>query len=161
MPPTSTDDRSVRLYLTRLLGALCLELGGEIHIPLKTLRQIADSDSRQLLVEETDLEADELVLRFGSRHSAIYPIEPEQAWASTTTPFSRAVATSPQPLPAGPSVMVPGQPPPPQAQVRAPLTDEDLAKIERRIQNLRVTQMLKREAAPRPSTDTSGASSRG
>jgi len=77
MPPIDTQPQSVIRYLTRLLAALSLQAGGELRIPMEFVRKIEDESNRQALLEDTDTKKDELVLRFGTKHSAVYPVEPD------------------------------------------------------------------------------------
>lgn len=116
MPPLDTSPQSVIRYFTRLLSALTLQAGGELRIPMKFVREISSVDARQALLEDTNTESDELVLRFGTKHSAVYPVESDK-WPSSST-------ASPPPQPARPES--------PQ-QVREPLTVERLQKLQRAI----------------------------
>src|SRR5579872_5201739 len=86
MPPLDTSPPSVVRYLTRLLTALCLERGGELRIPLKGVRVLEQEPTRQMLIEDTNVETDELVLRFGTKHSAVFPVDSECVKTSATTP---------------------------------------------------------------------------
>ena len=118
MPPpivTENKDRVLANYLTQLLAALCVAQGGELRIDRKALRQITEEGSRQLLCEDTNTETDELVLRFGSKHSAVYPVEPE---CLLQKPISPNNPTSPDT--SNPSL----------AGVRRPLTPEQLRALE-------------------------------
>src|SRR5580700_11374162 len=115
MPPVDTQPQSVVRYLTRLLTALCIERGGELRIPLKAIREVAAETSRQMLVEDTNLESDELVLRFGTKNSAVFPVEPE-------CPSPRPTLVPNQ---TSQSTLNPSSP-----QARQPLTDEQLKALE-------------------------------
>lgn len=116
MPPLDTSPQSVIRYFTRLLSALTLQAGGELRIPMKFVREISSVDARQALLEDTNTESDELVLRFGTKHSAVYPVESDKWPASSTA--------SPPPQLARPESS---------QQVREPLTEEKLQKLQRAI----------------------------
>src|ERR1039457_6456547 len=104
MPPTDTAPASVIRYLTRLLAALAVQAGGELRIPLKAVRMVASEDNRQALLEDTNIETDELVLRFGSKLSAVYPVDHEPCLDS---PKPRSVTSASQPSPQVPSSSLP------------------------------------------------------
>lgn len=121
MPPPDTTPQSRLNYFIRLLAALSLQAGGELRIPRKFLRAVEEEDKRQALLEDTNFDTDELVLRFGSKHAAFYPVESDTCASSKT---------SPPPQPARPEA--------PQ-QVREPLTEKELARLQRTI-NARLAQ---------------------
>ena len=73
---------------------------GELRIKRHLLRQVEDETSRQVLLEDLDSKKDEIVLRFGSKHSAIYPVEAESSNQSSQTAKSQpSPAPPPQPIP--------------------------------------------------------------
>ena len=140
MPPIDTTPPSVVRYLTRLLAALALQAGGELRVPLKFVREVNDETGRQALIEDTNTDSDELVLRFGSKHSAVYPVEPEPC-ASIKSVIS---PPSSQPLKSDIS-----------PTVRPPLTELQLLNIERTAKAKRVQSVLKREQQQRDSSSQS------
>lgn len=133
MPPTSTSPQDTVQYLTRLLTALVKRAGGELRVPRKLLRQLGDESNRQVLLEDTDSKRDEIVLRFGSKHSAIYPVEPEVA----PSPANLSRTASQQPLQPQSS-----QPATSQQRSHAPLTDEQLARVERKLRQIRTAREI-------------------
>jgi len=135
MPPVDTAPASVNRYLTRLLAAMCLQAGGELRIPLKAIRAVAEEDARQALLEDTDTKKDELVLRFGSKHSAVYPVE-----ADNVCPASPKAPSS---IP--PSSPTPSGRPEPSPVSRPPLSLEELGRLERVIKAKRARASLQRE----------------
>ena len=94
MPPSDTTPQSTIRYLTRILAALAKSHGGELRVKRRLLRQVEDETSRQVLLEDLDSKKDEIVLRFGSKHSAIYPVEAESSNQSSQAKISQP---SPQP----------------------------------------------------------------
>lgn len=136
MPPVDTSPQSVIRYFTRLLTALTVQAGGELRIPMKVIREVEEETSRQALLEDTNTDTDELVLRFGTKHSAVYPVESEQC-ASPKLPS----ATISQPV----QLSRPEVP----NQRRPPLTDDQILSLQRKV-NARVRMIqLKREQAQR------------
>ena len=134
MLPQDTSTQSRLEVLTRLLAAVCIQAGGELKISGLTIHQLEDSEGRQALFYDEDRGTGEIMLRYGSRASAVFPVEPcrKQATSSTTS-------TILDPLKAGVSPS-PGEP-----RVRKPLTDEYLAKAEKKIRAARVVLNMKRE----------------
>lgn len=132
MPPVGNTPQDNVRYLTKILAAFVQQAGGELRIGQKFLRTVAEESSRQALFEDTDTKKDELVLRFGSKHSAIYPIEPE--CRVPEQPASR-VQSQPQ-TPAN----LPSQPANPG---RAPMTESDLARIETKIRQMRAAAAIR------------------
>lgn len=135
MPPHSTarcsscnKSPAMTDYLTRILAALVRDNGGELRIPLRSIRAIADSESRQMLVEDTNVESDELVLRFGTKHSAVYPVEPECKTPSTQ--------------PTEPNAKPPSSP-----VVRPPLSPAEELKLEATLRAKRVKRTLGQQRA--------------
>src|ERR1700677_2583256 len=112
MPPIDTSPQSVVRYLTRLLAAMCQERGGELRIRRSVIRNIEEENQRQLLCEDIDSGKDELVLRFGSKHSAVYPVEPECLTPKTSPPTSQPTSSPSSP------------------QSRPPLSEEQLRLME-------------------------------
>lgn len=135
MPPTDPSPEANLRHLRRLLGAICLQNGGEYHIECKHLRDIEESGARQALIEDTV--NDRIVLRFGSKHSAVYILEPE----CLTTKNSNASAPSSNqtviPLPVSP-----GKP-----MVQKPLTDDQLARAERKVRAARIALRMKQQGS--------------
>jgi hypothetical protein len=132
MPPTGTTPLQ---YLTRLLAAFVRQNGGEIRIKNKHIREVMEVEARQALFEDEDTKKDEIVLRFGSKHSAIYPIEPEcRASAQPATPTQPITAQT-----------QPGSTP---AQVRKAFTDADLLKAENAIKRLRNVNAIRKSQSP-------------
>ena len=137
MPPVDTQPQSVIRYLTRLLAALAIQAGGELHIPMKEVRQVAEEDHRQALLEDTDTEKDEIVLRFGSKSFAVYPVEPDKPCDSTNT-------------------KPPVQPKQEQKPTtRAPLSMEQLNLLERTIHQKKAAAVLRAEQRQRDSSNPS------
>jgi hypothetical protein len=132
MPPSDTSPQGVVRYLTKLLTALTIEAGGELRIPLKAIRGVELEAARQILVEDTDSKHDQLVLRFASRHAAIFPLEPECLTPAQNRP-SQQVATSV------------GTASAPQPSIRKPPSEADLLKLEKNIKARRVEAQLRRE----------------
>lgn len=131
MPPLDTSPQAVVRYLTRILAAMCQENGGEIRIPRKELRRVEDETSRQLLTEDVDTEKDELVLRFGSKHSAVYPVEPECLTPKAAQPTTTVSTQGSQPISTPSS--------------RKPMSPDQLLKLEKNIRARRVEATLKQE----------------
>lgn len=113
MPPSSTGPLALSQYLTKLIAAMCLERGGELRIRRSKIREVDEEGAPQMLVEDSDTETDELVLRFGSKHSAVYPVTPE---CRTQRPNSETIS---------PPTLNPSSP-----QSRPPLTEDQLAALE-------------------------------
>ena len=130
MPPVDTQPQSVVRYLTRLLTAVVIHNGGELRIPLKAIREVAEESSRQMLVEDTNVESDELVLRFGSKHSAVYPVEPECLSPKPISPSNQTSAP----------ISNPSSP-----QVRPPLTDEQERALEMLARYRRIKARIKKQ----------------
>lgn len=154
MPPVASDDKTVNRWYNRLLTALTIEFGGELHIPAATVRALEADDSRAVLVEEVNLETDDIVLRFFSKHTAVYPVESEACHsrmqsslqtAPQTTGYASSVST-PRPQPPAPA-------PSPPAQVRAPLSDQELARIAKRVQQMQLLRRLRTEQARRQQSE--------
>src|ERR1035441_686588 len=125
MPPSDKQPESVIRYLTRLLAALTLQAGGELKIPRKFIRGVEEESCRQALLEDTDRISDELVLRYGSKNSAVYPVEPEPC----DSPKPRSVSPQTNPVPPVPPLKpVTGRP---------PFTDQQLAEIELKARRMR------------------------
>ena len=134
MPPVGTTPLQ---YLTRLLAALVRQSGGELRIKSRFLREVTSESARQALFEDTDAKKDEIVLRFGSKDSAIYPVEPECRAngqpAQTQQPVTAATMT--------------GEPSSPG---RVMLSDADLAKMELKIRKMRTAHALRKQQQPNP-----------
>ena|ERR1700691_2978629 len=139
MPPSDSSEKAQIRYFLRILAALTQQVGGELHIPLKDIRGVADENSPQLLTEDTDIEKDELVLRFGSKHSAVYPIAPEIC--DSPKPLSTN-----QPLPSAPNGRKENNP-----TSRLPLSVEELQKLERKVSSLKAQAILRSEQRQRDS----------
>lgn len=135
MPPPDNSPASVVRYLTRLLAALTVQSGGELHIPLRAIRAIELESSRQMLSEDTDVKKDELVLRFGTKHSAVYPVEGE--CKTQPTPVQNASTASIQPT---------GQTAP---TVRPPLSPSEEAKLELALRAKRMKRRIVQQQAQR------------
>ena len=134
MPPTGTTQTDTIRYLTKLLAAFVRQSGGELRIKNKFIREVSDETSRQALFEDTDAKRDELVLRFGSKHSAIYPVEPE--CQSPPQPVTTSKPTSP----------VLNSPENPFRKGTVPLDDAAIARMERGLKRVKVAAALQREA---------------
>jgi hypothetical protein len=139
MPPSDTSPTAVNRYLTRILAALAKGAGGELRIKRRLLRQVEDEPARQVLLEDLDSRADEIVLRFGSKHSAIYPVEAEQPSAPQTPA---------RPMPAQPSAIqsqsAPANP------GKLPYTDEQLVSMETKIRQMRNLAAIRKQRPPAP-----------
>lgn len=136
MPPPDTAPQSVVRYLTRLLTAICIHNGGELRIPRYAIRQVEESTARQMLCEDTNTETDELVLRFGTKHSAVYPVEPE---CLSQKPNQPSVQPNVQPQTFGI--------PQPQAKSRRPLSEAELEKMERAVRAAKIAARVKTQPA--------------
>ena len=136
MPPADKSPEQQLRYFIRLLAAVCqMSPKGELRIPTCLIRKLED-DPRQAIFEDTDTEKDEIVLRFGSKHSAMYPVEP----------ITRGDQPSPTLTPSQPTVplTVPPLVSTPIAQPsRHPLTMEQLARAEQKIKQVRLAAQLK------------------
>ena len=131
MPPVDKQPESVIRYLTRLLAALTLQAGGELKIPRKFIRGVEEEGSRQALLEDTNCDSDEIVLRYGSKNSAVYPVELEPC----DSPKPRSVSPQTNPVPVPPLKPVTGRP---------PFTDQQLAEIELKARRMRAAAAMKR-----------------
>lgn len=141
MPPPDKTPESQLRYFLRLLAAIVSEGGNELRIPLSALRKLDADGNRQALLEDTDLTSDELVLRFGTKNSAMYPVEPECQTRPQSPP-------SPQPQAPSPALSRREQSQPPlHPGVRKPLSVQDLARAELKLRKLRLAAQLKSEAA--------------
>ena len=152
MPPSDSSPQAVNRYLTRILAALSKAAGGELRIKRKLLRQVEDETSRQVLLEDLDSRRDEIVLRFGSKHSAIYPVESEKASSerisqTTTSPISAQPNPSGQLQPqASPSPVSRTDTVNPRSSL--PFTEEQLSRAERKISQLKNLAAIRREKPP-------------
>lgn len=135
MPPPDTSPQSVVRYLTRLLTAICIHNGGELRIPRYAIRQVEESNARQMLCEDTNTETDELVLRFGTKHSAVYPVEPE---CLSQKPNQPSVQPNVQPQ----TFPIPLSP-----QSRKPLSEAELEKMERAVRAAKIAARVKTQPA--------------
>lgn len=136
MPPVGTTPQQ---YLTRMLAALIVQNGGELRIKSKFMREVMRESERQAIFEDTDAKKDEIVLRFGSKDSTLYAIEPECRANGQPEP---KVRTQPQT-----AATIPAEPAP---QGRLALTDQDLANMEVKIRKIRVASQMKRQASQNP-----------
>lgn len=128
MPPPDTSPQSVVRYLTRLLTAICIHNGGELRIPRSAIREVEESNARQMLCEDTNTETDELVLRFGTKHSAVYPVEPECLSQKPTLVPNIQPQTSPIPL---------------SPKSRKPLSEAELEKMERAVRAAKIAARVR------------------
>ena len=131
MPPTDTTPQGTIRYLTRILAIIAQESGGEIRIKRSKMRKLEEESFR--LFEDVDDKKDELVLRFDSKHSAIYPVEAE------CRQQPQSVAVQPRP---------PAVPPTTKTGSHPPLTDEQLARAERKIAQIKTARQIARDATP-------------
>lgn len=130
MPPTGKNPQDVINWLTTLLSALAQKHKGELRISRKLIRKVQDAGLRQVLLE--DLQNDDIVLRFGSKHSAIYPVEPECHEAQPV----QAKTASP---PANPG--------------RQPMSNEELGQLARKLyREKQVAALRKEQSQPRVQT---------
>ena len=171
MPPSSTTPAATIQYLTRLLSALVLEHKGELRISQKLLRRLDEPAARQVLLEDIDLQKDEIVLRFGSKHSAIYPVEPQGGSDASAPPICQPT-TQPQPQTTSSQPPQPVSPPthlPPRAknvqvpidqpQVRPPLTDAQIARAERTLHQIKTARAIVRKQPHATSSSPSDGTS--
>ena len=147
MPPTDTSPQSVNRYFKRLLAALTLQAGGELRIPQKFIRQVLDESSPQALFEDYNAETDETVLRFGTKNSAVFTIEPEPC----DSPKLRSVTS--QTIP-------PSSPPPPDLSAqtprgRPPLTEQQLGAIAQKVRQMQIQAAMKRGREQATSSEAS------
>jgi hypothetical protein len=79
MPPQlhdgETREQAILRWMTRILAALAHQSKtGTIIVSRRSLDAVSDTVERQALFEDRDKRGN-LVLRFGSKHSAVYPVE--------------------------------------------------------------------------------------
>src|ERR1035438_7657232 len=143
MPPSDTSPQSVNRYFKRLLAALVIQAGGELRIPQKFIRQVTEESSPQALFEDSNIEEGTLVLRYGTKNSAVYTVEPEPC---TDSRKPQSPTSQIDPL---------NQPKNPALKGRPPLTEEQLAKVEQAARRMRANAILKRSIRPENSSETS------
>lgn len=109
-------------WLSKLLWAIANKQGGTLRIGAMELE---DAPDHCAVVTEYEKATHEFVIYAFSGNSSMIVINTEQQWTKQTSPTQ-------EPLPPSPSSS------PPQSRGREPLTDEEMASIER--------QMIKRAA---------------
>lgn len=146
MPPQlkdgDTPERAALRWMTRILAALAHQSkDGTVTISRRSLEAVSDVSERQALFEDRDNRGN-LVLRFGSKHSAVYPVESDTRWddpreARTNsrprveTPSSAASSPSPSPSPS-----------PTDPQVVPPKTDQKIAQLEATIKKQQIVNRV-------------------
>lgn len=143
MPPLDTSPESQIRYLTRLLAALVTQNHGELRVKRKLLRKLEDENMRQALFEDLDDRKDEIVLRFGSKHSAVYPLESECRTNPSANAAGRANIPSPSPRP------VPAPTNTEKTGTFQPMTDEQIARAEHRLRQIKLAKAIRSEGTPR------------
>lgn len=142
MLPTDSSPQSRLEYISRLLAALCLQSGGELRIPSLAMQQLEQEPARQALFYDENLNTGEIVIRFGTRNSAVFPVEP----CKKTQPSQVVIDPSRRPQPPAFPSQESDQP-----RVRKPMSDAELARAERKIKALRtVLQMRREQQEPQP-----------
>ena len=135
MPPIDRSLESQNRYFLRLLAAVALERGGELRIPMAIIRRL-EEDPRQALFEDSNSQTDELILRFGTKHSAMYPVEPLACQPEAKPqPQTQIEPTQPSTVPPAPS----GNP----NRQRLPLSLDQLAAAEKKLRQVRMAAQLK------------------
>ena len=147
MPPTDTTPQSQIRYFKRIIAALVVQANGELRIPQKFMRQVASESSPQGLFEDTNTDSDELVLRFGTKNSAVYTVEPEPC-ASPTLRSPTSVSPQSYPPNDDPS-------PPRNTMGRPPLTEQQLAVMEMKVKRARAAARMRSGREPANSSETS------
>jgi len=147
MPPTLRDNESVAAaelrWVKRILAALALaSKNNTLIIPRKYLDRISDTSERQAIFEDRDSRGN-IVLRFGSKHSAVYPVESETAWTTKTQPAPQNVvvdplSTTPPPSPPASTTSFPDLPP----QAIPPKSPAAVAALERRLQKQHLANQI-------------------
>lgn len=134
MLPLDTSPQSRLEYLTRMLSALCVQSGGELRIPGKIVRELEQAEARQAMFYDENLTTDEIVLRFGTKNAAVFPVEPCRKPKESVSPQPQSTQTQTSPP-------MDGKP-----QVRKPWTEERLAAAEKKIRAARIVAQMRREA---------------
>lgn len=125
MPPTDQTPQATILYLSRLLAALAMRSPKkEIRITQSTLDEIAGAEGKRALFEDYDEKTDEIVLRFRQKSVATYLVEGVPA--STAQPITTNTPST-------------------QKNSRIPLTDDQIANLERKLAREKQYRAIKRE----------------
>lgn len=130
MLPLDSSAQSRLEYLTRMLSALCVQAGGELRIPGKIVRELEQAEARQAMFYDENLTTDEIVLRFGTKNAAVFPVEPCRKPKELVSPQPQSTKES-----------IPGTP-----QSRKPMSDQDLDRLEKKLNAAKVVIRMKREA---------------
>ena len=149
MPPSDQSPQSRERYFLRLLAALARRNNGELRIKDSELAEVAGAGARQALFEDFDSRRQEIVLRFGSKLSAVYPFDGDgaqsQCPAPALSPYSRPAQSPPL---QDPETVAPPTAPSP-LKSRKPLTDLELRNLELRGQRLAMAAKIRRETQER------------
>lgn len=144
MPPAEKSEVAKLRYFTRLIAAIVTDHGkaGELRVKKSTLDRLNGEPSRQALFEDFDTRRDELVLRFGSKLSAVYPFEGDGATCQNpkqqpAQPSTTSTAPDLFPLTSEPTTFPP--------QSRPPLSDAELAAAERKAKQILAAVRIRKE----------------
>ena len=150
MPPSDPSPQSRERYFLRLLAALARRSGGELRIKQCDVDEVAGAGARQALFEDFDTKRGEIVLRFGSKLSAVYPFDGDGVQSQCPAP--QAFQTPSQEVPE-----LTLTPPSPQSPLksRKPLTDSELRQLEIKGQRLAMAAKIRREQQERVRRQTS------
>lgn len=113
MPPSDNSPQATILYLSRLIAAIAMQFpDNEIRLHKTLLDEIAGSDGKRALFEDFDEKTEQIVLTYRPKSCATYLVEGVSA--STTQPTTTPTSTG-------------------QTRSRMPLTDEQIANLQRKL----------------------------
>jgi len=141
MPPTDQSPQATVRYLTQIIAVLARKAGGSLHVKRSAMRKIQEDSFR--LVEDLDDRKDEIVLRFDPKHAWMCVIEAE-CQPSLSKP---AALPSVQPVRSTKPANANGNELP-LPQVSLPFTEEQLAKAEKKIAQMKMLHAIRRERSP-------------
>jgi hypothetical protein len=137
MPPSDPSPQSRERYFLRLLAVLARRNNGELRIRQADVAEVAGAGARQALFEDFDSKRQEIVLRFGSKLSAVYPFDGDGAIQPCPAPqVSPTAATTQETAASLPQSSL---------KSRKPLTDSELRDLEVRGQRLAMAARIRRE----------------
>jgi len=145
MPPSDPSPQSRERYFLRLLAAIARRNNGELRIKESELAEVAGAGARQALFEDFDSKRQEIVLRFGSKLSAVYPFDGEGA---STQPCPVPTA-QPQPSITSSESTITASPLKSPLKHRLPLTDLELRNLEVKGARLSMAAKIRRETQER------------
>lgn len=144
MPPSDSSPQSRERYFLRLLAALAQSNNGELRIKQSDVDKVAGAGARQALFEDFDSRRQEIVLRFGSKLSAVYPFDGDGvAQTSCPAPIAHPQASQEPEIPP-PFTLTPSP-----LKSRKPLSDLELRNLEVKGTRLAMAAKLKREMQER------------